>query len=234
MLVKTLVTAITLTIAASSTHALAADAPSPTHKAAASGLVIGAVTGGPIGAFVGTVVGGEIFGRLFEQRRENKTLEGEVADLQTRLNQLHKEHKNEVFALNLDLDTVLALQAGQAEKRSVPIQFKTASSSIELQYREELKEIAQLLKRNKDATISLKGFADRRGNDSANLTLSEKRVRSVEGFLLQAGVAKRQIRGLAYGESRPLNAQESLENNFFDRRVDVELHLELDPQLATR
>jgi hypothetical protein len=47
-------------------------------------------------------------------------------------------------------------------------------------------------------------------------------------------VDSRQVIGTAFGETQPLNPAESLENNFFDRRVVVELKLDIDRNLATR
>lgn len=235
MKLKTLVVAMSLTAAMSAapTHA-AENRSTEKSKAAASGLVIGAVAAGPVGAFVGTVFGGEVIGRFFEQRRENKTLRGQVSTLTASLNKVSDEYNQSVKALNKDLDTVLALQASQLKSQKLPIQFKTASAVIESQYRKALQDIARVLLRNKDASVTLTGFADRRGEQSHNQTLSEQRVKGITTFLQQAGVSQRQILGLAFGESRPLSEQESLESNFFDRRVDVELHLDISPRLATR
>ena len=203
-------------------------------RGATTGLVIGAVAGGPVGAFTGAVLGGEVFGRLFLQRRENREMIVEIAALQEALSTQHAENEQLISALNQDLDTMLALQATTPRSHSLPIQFRTASSDIEIQYEKELRQIANILKRNKDATVTLAGFADRRGDDSFNQDLSEKRVRSVKKFLLKEGVGQNQIRGLAYGETRPLENVETLESNFFDRRVVLEVDLKLDPQLATR
>ena len=136
--------------------------------------------------------------------------------------------------LNRDLDKVLALQSATAKIQRLPIQFRTASSDIEAHYEDELKKIAQVLRRNRDASVVLTGFADRRGDDGYNQALSEKRVASLEQYLLQQGVTRQQIAGVAHGESQPLDPSESLESNFFDRRVMLELKLDLDPQLATR
>jgi outer membrane protein OmpA-like peptidoglycan-associated protein len=103
-----------------------------------------------------------------------------------------------------------------------------------MQYETELQNISHVLRRNKDARITLTGFADRRGEQGFNLSLSEDRVDAVQQYLVRHGVSKQQIISTAYGESQPLNSMESLENNFFDRRVLIELNIDIDPQLATR
>ena len=236
---KSLVVAMALaglTVAGPFTPALA-DSSKEQTRSAASGLVIGAVAGGPIGAFTGAVLGGEIFGRLFEHRRVNKELTVQVADLTGKLDAAHTRHvqKDQVItALNQDLDKVLAIQSSTAKSQQLPVQFRTASDVLEPQYEAELEQIAHVLRRNKDATVTLAGFADRRGDDSFNQALSEKRVQRIKRFLVKSGVNSKQIIGTAFGETRPLDSAESLESNFFDRRVVVELKLDIDRELATR
>ena len=236
---KSLVVAIALagiSVAGSITPALA-DSSREQTRSAASGLVIGAVAGGPIGAFTGAVLGGEIFGRLFEQRRVNKGLADQVAELTGELDLAHTRHaqKDQVItALNQDLDKVLAIQSSTAKSQQLSVQFRTASDVLEPQYEAELEQVAHALRRNKDATVTLAGFADRRGDDRFNQALSEKRVRGIKRFLVKNGVNSKQIIGTAFGETRPLDSAESLESNFFDRRVVVELKLDIDRELATR
>ena len=170
-----------LTVAGSISPALA-DSSKEQSRSAATGLVIGAVAGGPIGAFTGAVLGGEIFGRLFEHRRVNNELTVHVADLTGKLNASQTSHtrKDQVItALNQDLDKVLSIQSSAAKSQQLPVQFRTSSDVLEPQYEAELKQIANVLRRNQDATVTLSGFADRRGDDQFNQALSEKRVRRV-------------------------------------------------------
>ena len=236
---KSLVVAVALaalTVAGSISPAVA-DSSKEQKRSAATGLVIGALAGGPIGAFTGAVLGAEIFGRLFEQRRVNNELTVHVADLAGKLNASQTSHaqKDQVItALNQDLDKVLYIQSSTSKSQQLPVQFRTASDVLEPQYEAELKQIANVLRRNQDATVTLSGFADRRGDDQSNQTLSEKRVRSVKRFLVNSGVNSNQVIGTAFGETRPLDSAESLESNFFDRRVVVELKLDIDRKLATR
>ena len=236
---KSLVVAVALaalTVAGSISPAVA-DSSKEQQRSAATGLVIGAVAGGPIGAFTGAVLGGEIFGRLFEHRRVNNELTVQVADLTGKLNASQTSHaqKDQVItALNQDLDKVLSIQSSAAKSQQLPVQFRTSSDVLEPQYEAELKQIANVLRRNQDATVTLSGFADRRGDDQFNQALSEKRVRRIKRFLVNSGVNSSQVIGTAFGETRPLDSTESLESNFFDRRVVVELKLETDRKLATR
>lgn len=204
------------------------------NKAAASGMVIGAIAGGPAGAFFGSILGGEVVARVINTNTRAKTLAVKLTDLQQLRETERQELEANIQALNQDLDKLLAIQMNQPKTQSLPVQFKTASSRVEPQYRESLRQIAGVLNRNKDASITLAGFADRRGDDSYNQRLSEDRVAAVRQFLVKQGVHQSQILGVAFGETQPLQPQESLEDNFFDRRVVIELNLDLDAQLATR
>lgn len=239
MKLKSLAVAIALagmTVAGPITPALA-DPSTNQQRSAVSGLVIGAAVAGPVGAFTGAVLGGEIFGKLFEHRRINNELTVHVADLNGKLNASRNSHKQKdqvINALNQDLDKVLSLQASTAKSQQLPVQFRTASDLLEPQYKSELKQMANVLRRNKDARVTLIGFSDRRGDSDFNQALSEDRVRSIKQFLLERGVDSTQVIGTAFGETQPLSPLESLENNFFDRRVVVELKLDMDRNLATR
>lgn len=236
MKLKKLIAAMALVGLTQAVDAAEPNASTSTEKnrSALTGFVVGAATGGPIGAFAGTVIGGEVFGRLFDHRRVNQGLETRVADLQAQISSEKKAHALSLKALNRDLDKMLVLQSTTAKTQRLPIQFRTGSANIEMQYETELQNISHVLRRNKDARITLTGFADRRGEQGFNLSLSEDRVDAVQQYLVRHGVSKQQIISTAYGESQPLNSMESLENNFFDRRVLIELNIDIDPQLATR
>ena len=234
MKLKPLAVAIALagtTIAGSITPALA-DPSTEQQRSALSGLVIGAAVGGPVGAFTGAILG-----KLFQHRRVNNELTVHVAELNGKLNASRTSHaqKDQVItALNQDLDKVLSIQGATAKSQQLPVQFRTASDLLEPQYKTELQQMANVLRRNKDARVTLIGFSDRRGDSDFNQALSEDRVRSIKQFLLARGVDSTQVIGRAFGETQPLSPAESLENNFFDRRVVVELKVDIDRNLATR
>jgi sortase system peptidoglycan-associated protein len=218
------------------THSTMASEPITVEekRSIVSGLIIGGSIGGPFGAGVGAIFGREVIGKLFASKRINKELQTELSNATT----VHRTEKNtlnkSITALNQDLDKLVALQTNRWKKQELPIQFKTGSSEIEPHYQAQLVKIALVLNRNKDASVTLSGFADRRGESDYNQQLSEERVNKVHQYLLARGAQNGQVLTMAYGESRPLNQTESSENNFFDRRVVLALSLDIDSQLATR
>ena len=80
-----------------------------------------------------------------------------------------------------------------ALEQSVPeiesnIQFKTASYNLEEHYKSQLDLIIQTLQKNPKLSITLSGFADKRGDSTFNQALSEQRALTVKTYLLNKGV----------------------------------------------
>jgi sortase system peptidoglycan-associated protein len=204
------------------------------NRGAMTGLVVGAAIGGPFGAGVGAIIGGGVIGKTIASSRMKRE---HLAKLESTIESQREEREQmeqSMAALSSDLDRMIERQSTGALRRKVPVQFRTGSSTIEPQYLSQLNQLAQVLKRNPDATITLSGFADRRGPANANQTLSQKRVDGVQRYLAEHGVNLKQVQAKAFGETRPLKRNESLENNFFDRRVVLELSLDITSNLATR
>ena len=198
------------------------------------GIVVGAVTGGPIGAGLGALVGSNLVGRVFAFNRENRELRDELVDIKADHQEELLAYQSETQLLNQDLDKLLQVQSNSLRKQETQIQFRTGSSGIETHYFDQLEKVANLLARNPDASVTLAGYSDRRGSESANTQLSMQRARTVKAYLLAHGVKDHQVITTAYGETKPIDNAESFEGNFFDRRVVMELSLDLDTQLATR
>lgn len=62
---------------------------------------------------------------------------------------------------------------------------------------------AAILKENPDRQIVIEGHCDERGTREYNLALGERRADAVRSFLTSAGVSRRQIETVSYGEERP-------------------------------
>jgi len=203
-------------------------------RGAIAGLVVGAAVGGPVGAGFGAMLGGAVLGKLAGYSRINRELEDEVVQLQTDGQLSEKKMHTELANLDDELKRMIKIQTASWNSRQLPIQFKTASSTIEQHYQQQLDEIARILTRNLDTRVSLSGFSDRRGDPAYNQSLSESRVSNVYNYLVSRGVNTTQIATKAFGESQPLSTEETAENHFFDRRVVMQFSFDLDAYLASR
>jgi outer membrane protein OmpA-like peptidoglycan-associated protein len=65
--------------------------------------------------------------------------------------------------------------------------------------------ISEYLKKNDKIRVELSAHTDSRGSSSYNLTLSEKRAKSVVKHLIESGITKARLVGRGYGEKRIVN-----------------------------
>ncbi len=92
---------------------------------------------------------------------------------------------------------------------SKPIQienlfYETGKWDIASSASEELKELVKLLNDNPHVTIEVGSHTDFIGTNAANLTLSEKRAKSVTNYLITAGIAADRLTSVGHGEESPV------------------------------
>lgn len=69
--------------------------------------------------------------------------------------------------------------------------------------KEALDEMAQMLRDNPNVTIEMGAHTDRKGSDEYNVTLSNRRAKSVVDYLVGAGISPDRLTWKGYGESVP-------------------------------
>lgn len=203
--------------------------------------VVGASVGGPVGAVVGGILG-LMLGEDVNNDKRNETLQARINSKEQELNTieaqylaLQNEHMSTIVALKQLKEQQKHVQVASLQKESTPvdladllsseanIQFKTASYQLEQHYVEQLDIVAEQLKSDPKLVVQLFGYADRRGDENYNLSLSEKRADQVQRYLVSKGVNKSKIESAGYGEAQPVTVNQTWENDFFDRRVVVRL-----------
>ncbi len=84
----------------------------------------------------------------------------------------------------------------------------------------ELDQLVNLLQENPKIQIEIGGHTDHVGADYNNLVLSQKRVKSVLGYLLGRGIAESRMLSKGYGETKPIADNQSEEGRQTNRRVE--------------
>lgn len=101
------------------------------------------------------------------------------------------------------------------------VNFEFDSDRLTPEAKEILKQVAQTLKAYPDVNTEIAGHTDNLGTDAYNLTLSEKRSISVKNFLTTEGVEAGRMSPTGYGESQPIDTNETEEGQSKNRRVEL-------------
>jgi outer membrane protein OmpA-like peptidoglycan-associated protein len=182
-----------------------------TTKGGAIGAGAGAVIGGVIGhqsgntavgAIIGAAVGGSagaIIGRQMDKQAE----------------ELKRDLKGA---------TVQRVGEGILITFNTGLQFDFNSALLTLETKSNLKTLSSTLKKYEDTDIVVEGHTDSIGEPDYNHDLSERRAYSVEDYLATQGVGKKRFTVNGYGESQPLNGNETEAERQTNRRVEVAIY----------
>tara|TARA_R110002167_G_scaffold98704_1_gene259315 strand:+ start:1693 stop:2427 length:735 start_codon:yes stop_codon:yes gene_type:complete len=188
-----------------------------------SGLIIGTAIAGPLGGIIAGVFGVMIA----DDVNTDKRLETAQHSLEKKDQELFVMQQNFQQAKERSMAQIASMDNALEQttfKQNVPeiesnIQFKTASYVLEKHYESQLDLIAQTLQQNPKLSITLSGFADKRGDTTFNQALSEQRALTVKNYLINKGIKEKQVITNSFGESELVSAGEYFEDDFFDRRV---------------
>jgi peptidoglycan-associated lipoprotein len=103
------------------------------------------------------------------------------------------------------------------------VYFDYDSYTINNDVLDTIKKNAHWMKSNPFTAIVLEGHADERGSNEYNLALSQRRAMSIEKFLVDFGVNKRNLTVLSYGEEKPANKEKNEEAWRLNRRVELKI-----------
>lgn len=84
----------------------------------------------------------------------------------------------------------------------------------------ELDKVADFLKRNSSVEIEISGHTDSKGSDTYNESLSQGRSQSVVDYLVGQGIEGARLTAHGYGESKPIETNETEEGRANNRRVE--------------
>jgi outer membrane protein OmpA-like peptidoglycan-associated protein len=100
--------------------------------------------------------------------------------------------------------------------------FVTGKSELLPIAKDRLNQVAKALKdMNDDQLASIEGFTDSRGNDDANMKLSQDRANAVMQHLIGQGVKAEKLRAVGRGEGSPVASNDSPEGRANNRRVEI-------------
>ncbi len=183
-----------------------------TQKGAVIGTTAGAVLGGIIGnnvkkknsalgAVIGGVVGGVAGGVIGKQMdKQAQKIESEIPGA-------------EVTRVGEGIDVVFDENSG--------VYFDTNKSNINTKSQASLAKLASIFKEFPDTNIIVEGHTDSTGDDTYNMTLSQKRANAVADYLVTQGIVRSRLTVYAHGETLPKYDNGTAEGRAKNRRVEL-------------
>ena len=98
--------------------------------------------------------------------------------------------------------------------------YETDSWQIKDESITELKNLVELLNKNKDLIMEIGGHTDSTGSTEYNRLLSEKRALSVVNFLIGKGINPFRLKYKGYGNTMPIGNNETPEGRQLNRRTE--------------
>jgi outer membrane protein OmpA-like peptidoglycan-associated protein len=101
------------------------------------------------------------------------------------------------------------------------VNFDTASANLKPESTAILDRAVAALQANASTSVRVEGHTDSRGSDAYNQTLSEHRAKAVLDYLVGKGIAAERLTSAGMGESAPVAPNDTAENMYKNRRVDL-------------
>lgn len=84
-------------------------------------------------------------------------------------------------------------------------------------------KLVEILVANDAMVIQLEGHTDFRGPSRANRKLSNRRVKVIRDYLINKGIERKRVKTKAFGGTKPLSTEGTLEASKLNRRVEIRI-----------
>ena len=122
-----------------------------------------------------------------------------------------KELKAEVTAQEIKIDL------------SADVLFDFDEAELKPAAEAQLNHLLTVVNSRPNATVSIEGHTDVRGDEAYNRTLSERRAESVSAWLGTHGVATSRLNATGAGETRPVRSGDTEADHQANRRVEIRI-----------
>jgi len=101
------------------------------------------------------------------------------------------------------------------------VSFGSGNATLTLNAKKVLDGVAEQLLANPKVRIEIQGHTDNQGKPAANQDLSERRAKSVVGYLATKGVSTSRMRAVGYGQDVPIADNRTPEGREQNRRIEM-------------
>lgn len=112
------------------------------------------------------------------------------------------------------------------ERALTGIQFQTNKAIILPKSFPILDNVAKVMKENPTYYLIINGHTDDQGDDMKNMKLSDDRANAVRLYLIRKGVSAERMESHGFGETQPIDSNETPEGRSRNRRVEFKVKFE--------
>ena len=117
-------------------------------------------------------------------------------------------------------------EMSEADKQAIKDAFKnllfeSGKDIIKPSSFNSLKKLAKAMDHNPGAKLKLEGHTDNVGDGSQNMNLSTRRAKAVKNYLIGQGVSGSRITAKGFGETKPVDTNDTKEGRKHNRRVEM-------------
>lgn len=179
------------------------------------GVLIGAGTGAAAGGVIGNQTGSTARGAII-----GAVLGGAAgAIIGHQMDQQAKELQQ-----NVPGATIARVGEGIVVTFDSGLLYDFDSDAVKSTARSNLQNLASSLDKYPNTIVMLVGHTDSMGDDSYNMTLSQRRARAAANVLAEYGVDRTRLQTQGRGESEPIASNESEAGRSENRRVEVAIY----------
>ena len=189
--------------------------------------------GGAIGAGVGGAIGGAI-GHSSDNTVVGAIIGATVGGAAGALIGRHMDKQAEELRRDLEGATVERVGEGILITFESGLVFDFDSYNLREDTKTNLTKLSGTLKKYDDTNLLIEGHTDDTGEAAYNQKLSENRAAAVEKFLKAQGVANSRITTKGYGESQPLDSNDTEAGKQKNRRVEVAIYANKEMKKAAK
>lgn len=194
---------------------------SKTAKGGAIGTASGAAVGAGVGKLAGNTAVGAIMGAAI----------GGVAGAS-----IGAYMDRQASEMRDDLEGADIERVGEGIKITFDsgILFDVEESSLKPVAQQNIRELAETLKKYEDTNILIEGHTDNTGADAFNQNLSEERAQSVSDYLNSLDIPNSRITTTGYGEQQPIADNSTAQGRQQNRRVEIAIFANKKLQKAAK
>jgi outer membrane protein OmpA-like peptidoglycan-associated protein len=122
--------------------------------------------------------------------------------------------KDDVFPFKVNKDKIILLEN---------IYFEKSKPNVLSVSFDELRKLAEILKKKSLLKIRIEGHTDNVGNKNSLLELSKLRAEEIKKFLISEGVDESRISTMGFGDTKPLTSNLNEAEKQKNRRVEIRL-----------